>query len=136
MTNEEETQAMSRLLTRGAKMLQEGCDDCGNPLFRYSGEVVCPVCNERRSTDAEDADDDEEVCEETTDTTDTDRAEDASTTEDSDAADTRKRDTKMDEHLRVLAKKLARDAVERSDDIEAVERRLDALERTLGLLSR
>ena len=46
MNEEEETKAMSRLLTRGAKMLQKGCDDCGHPLFRYRGEVVCPVCGE------------------------------------------------------------------------------------------
>ena len=55
MTEREETEAMSRLLTRGAKMLQKGCDDCGNPLFRYRGEVVCPVCNERRN-ESEDED--------------------------------------------------------------------------------
>ncbi len=134
MRDEEETKAMSRLLTRGAKMLQKGCDDCGNPLFRYQGEVVCPVCNERRGADGTDAE--RASQEEVTDGASSDEtaAKDASETPDEGDARTRTKD--VDEHLRVLAERLARDAVEHADDPEAVERRLDALERTLGLLGR
>lgn len=131
MREEEETKAMSRLLTRGAKMLQKGCDDCGNPLFRYQGEVVCPVCNERRGSEGKDAKGapQQEEAEEV-DTNDT-AGEDASEEGD---AQTRTKD--VDEHLRVLAERLARDAAEHSEDPEAVKRRLDALERTLEVLEK
>jgi Uncharacterized Zn-finger containing protein len=130
MRDEEETKAMSRLLTRGAKMLQRGCDDCGNPLFRYQGEVVCPVCNERRGSEGNDAEGAPQNEAEELDTDGT-AGEDAS---DEGGAQTRTKD--VDEHLRVLAKRLARDAAEQSEDPEAVERRLDALERTLEVLGK
>lgn len=131
MTEEEETKAMSRLLTRGAKMLQKGCDDCGNPLFRYRGEVVCPVCNERRRAEAK-SESEESTLEEGTDAT----GETEFTENDKERGRERAADEGVDEHLRVLAKRLARDAAENSDDPEAVGRRLDALERTLEILRR
>ena len=128
---------MSRLLTRGAKMLQKGCDDCGNPLFRYRGEVVCPVCNERRGAEAE-AESEDSTPEEGTDATG--KTDTAESNKDETSDEERERehiaDEDVDDHLRVLAERLASDAVEHSDDPEAVERRLDALERTLGLLRR
>jgi len=148
MNEKEETKAMSRLLTRGAKMLQKGCDDCGNPLFRYRGEVVCPVCNERRrAEDEEESDSGAGAARET----EAEKGEDAGNTRTADAVrdapentekpdETGKReaatDGDVDEHIRDLAEKLASDAVEHADDPEAVERRLDALERALGLLRR
>lgn len=109
-------------------MLDDACEDCGNPLFRYQGEVLCPVCRKR----AEATDEDEEAGGTgeagggTEPERDTERAETGAET-DTDA---------VDQHLRVLAERLARDAAERADDPDAVERRLDALERTLGLLRR
>lgn len=136
---------MSRLLMRGAKMLQQGCDDCGNPLFRYRGEVVCPVCNERRvaeqkkeenaeGTAREGGTDESDAVENTQapDATDRDVSEISETQEDGSQKEAT--DGEVDENLRILAERLASDAVEHSDDPEAVERRLDALERTLGLL--
>lgn len=35
---------ISRMLELGGTMLSEHCDTCGSPLFRYQGEIVCPVC--------------------------------------------------------------------------------------------
>lgn len=136
MNEEEETKAMSRLLTRGAKMLQKGCDDCGKPLFRYQGEVVCPVCNERRGVEEETEDGDRarEGADSTgaKDTAENDEVE----TSYEEGARERVAAEGVDEHLRVLSKRLARDAAEHSDDPEAVERRLEALERTLEILRR
>jgi UPF0148 protein len=37
---------ISKMLELGGTMLSEHCDACGAPLFRYRGEVVCPVCRE------------------------------------------------------------------------------------------
>ena len=138
---------MSRLLTRGAKMLQKGCDDCGNPLFRYRGEVVCPVCNERRRVEQkeeekvegkprEETTDESDAVENTQapDATDRDVSETSETQEEGSQKEAMEGD--VDENLRILAERLASDAVEHSDDPEAVERRLDALERTLDLLRR
>lgn len=146
MNEKRETKAMSRLLTRGAKMLQKGCDDCGNPLFRYRGEVVCPVCSERqRAEDEKDRDSGASTARETgtEDDVSVDRTPDPTgeapkDTETPDEAGKREASTDgdVDEHLRALAEKLASDAVEHADDPGAVERRLDALERTLGLLRR
>jgi len=138
---------MSRLLTRGAKMLQKGCDDCGNPLFRYRGEVVCPVCNERRRVEQKEEEKVEGTPrEETTDESDAVENTQAPDATDRDVSETSEMQDEgsqkeamegdVDENLRILAERLARDAVEHSDDPEAVERRLDALERTLDLLHR
>jgi len=128
---DDETRVMSRALTRGATMLDDACDGCGNPLFRYQGEVFCPVCRERR-TDGDEEEENQrtetaegfEEVEETTETV----ADDGVTGTDAEEVDG------VNESLRVLARRLARDAAESSDDPDAVERRLDALERTLDLL--
>ena len=137
MNEEEETKAMSRLLTRGAKMLQKGCDDCGNPLFRYRGEVVCPVCNERHGAEDEEPDGIGGTEREAVENTRTADATGRETTGKQNEERTPSvSDGDVEEQLNVLAGRLARDAVEHADDPEAVERRLDALERTLGLLSR
>ena len=135
--NDDETRVMSRALTRGATMLDDACGDCGNPLFRYQGEVFCPVCQERRSSNEE-----TEGTEET-ETTDVGTETEGSTEETDDTVSAEEAvseteaapdDEDIEEHLRVLARRLARDAAERADDPDAVERRLDALERTLDLL--
>lgn len=121
MTTDEETRAMSRLLTRGATMLDDACDDCGNPLFRHKGEVLCPVCQKRLRDEEGDGEDTEGVGE-SEEATASGRETHGST------------DDGVNQHLRVLAERLARDAAEHADDPEAVERRLDALERTLDLI--
>ncbi|ELZ95290.1 hypothetical protein C440_09437 [Haloferax mucosum ATCC BAA-1512] len=38
------TQRMSELLLQGATMTNKHCDQCGDPLFRYEGQVFCPTC--------------------------------------------------------------------------------------------
>ena len=41
----DEIDAMSRLLELGGTMLAEHCRRCGAPLFRYQGNVGCPICD-------------------------------------------------------------------------------------------
>ena len=36
---------ISKLLELGGTMLAQHCDTCGSPLFRYQGQVLCPLCN-------------------------------------------------------------------------------------------
>ena len=40
-----EIDAMSRLLELGGTMLAEHCSRCGAPMFRYQGNVGCPICD-------------------------------------------------------------------------------------------
>ena len=40
------TERMSELLLKGATMTDAHCADCGDPIFRYDGEEVCPTCQE------------------------------------------------------------------------------------------
>ena len=44
MEEEEAIKRITRLLEMGGTMLATH-HDCGAPLFRYKGEVVCPVCS-------------------------------------------------------------------------------------------
>ncbi|WP_094227194.1 Sjogren's syndrome/scleroderma autoantigen 1 family protein [Methanolobus psychrotolerans] len=43
-TDDENIQKISRMLEIGGTMLAQHCDNCGAPLFRYQGRVLCPVC--------------------------------------------------------------------------------------------
>lgn len=43
----DDTEIMSQYLQRGATMLGDHCDDCGNPLFRVQGDELCVVCRSR-----------------------------------------------------------------------------------------
>jgi len=43
----DEIDAMSRLLELGGTMLAEHCRRCGAPMFRYQGNVGCPICDFR-----------------------------------------------------------------------------------------
>ncbi|MFC7130387.1 Sjogren's syndrome/scleroderma autoantigen 1 family protein [Haloferax chudinovii] len=43
-TKRRSTQRMSELLLKGATMTDKHCDNCGDPLFRYEGQVFCPTC--------------------------------------------------------------------------------------------
>jgi len=36
---------ISKLLELGGTMLAQHCDTCGSPLFRYQGQILCPLCN-------------------------------------------------------------------------------------------
>jgi hypothetical protein len=43
----QETERMSQLLLQGATMTNRHCDTCGDPLFRYQGQVFCATCQGR-----------------------------------------------------------------------------------------
>jgi UPF0148 protein len=38
---------VTKMLERGGTMLAKHCD-CGAPLFKYQGKVVCPVCDGKK----------------------------------------------------------------------------------------
>jgi UPF0148 protein len=44
---------ISKLLEIGGTMLAQHCE-CGSPLFRYQGNIICPVCNFKKDKTAED----------------------------------------------------------------------------------
>lgn len=46
-TDNEQVRKISKLLELGGTMLAEHCNVCGSPMFRYHGNVICPVCNTR-----------------------------------------------------------------------------------------
>lgn len=47
-TDDENIQKISRMLEIGGTMLAQHCGNCGAPLFRYQGRVLCPVCEDVR----------------------------------------------------------------------------------------
>jgi len=38
---------IARFLELGGTMLAEHCKECGAPIFRYQGKVICPICDVR-----------------------------------------------------------------------------------------
>lgn len=132
MTNDRETRAMSRLLTRGGKMLQEACDDCGSPLFKYDGEVVCAVCNERSSDSSSESETDAEEEGQRREKRGVTGYERVSGDEATHAEDWR--DATM-QHLQELAGRLASEARD-EEDLSRLKDRLDALERTTELIEK
>lgn len=52
-TEDQELDKISRMLERGATMLSQHCQTCSSPLFRYQGEVICPICQDRVESTAE-----------------------------------------------------------------------------------
>ncbi|WP_342303987.1 Sjogren's syndrome/scleroderma autoantigen 1 family protein [Methanolobus sp. ZRKC5] len=47
-TNDDNVIKISKMLEIGGTMLAQQCDNCGAPLFRYQGRVLCPVCEDIR----------------------------------------------------------------------------------------
>lgn len=43
--DEESINKISKMLEIGGTMLAQHCEVCGAPLFRYKGNVMCPVCD-------------------------------------------------------------------------------------------
>jgi UPF0148 protein len=43
--DEESISKITRMLEIGGTMLAQHCSECGAPLFRYKGNVICPVCD-------------------------------------------------------------------------------------------
>lgn len=46
-SDDEQVRKISKLLELGGTMLAQHCETCGSPMFRYHGNVICPVCNTR-----------------------------------------------------------------------------------------
>lgn len=42
--SDDKIKQISRLLEMGGTMLAQHCTTCGAPMFRYHGEVLCPLC--------------------------------------------------------------------------------------------
>ncbi|WP_445475211.1 Sjogren's syndrome/scleroderma autoantigen 1 family protein [Methanococcoides methylutens] len=42
--SDDKIKQISRLLELGGTMLAQHCTICGAPMFRYHGEVLCPLC--------------------------------------------------------------------------------------------
>jgi UPF0148 protein len=47
-TDDDNIKKISRMLEIGGTMLAQHCANCGAPLFRYQGRVLCPVCDDVR----------------------------------------------------------------------------------------
>ncbi|MEA1984326.1 MAG: Sjogren's syndrome/scleroderma autoantigen 1 family protein [Euryarchaeota archaeon] len=43
-SDDKKIKQISRLLELGGTMLAQHCNTCGSPMFRYQGQVLCPVC--------------------------------------------------------------------------------------------
>ena len=43
---DDDVKKISRFLENGGTMLANHCDACGAPLFRFKGEIICPLCSE------------------------------------------------------------------------------------------
>ena len=56
LKDEESISKISRMLEIGGTMLAQHCAECGAPLFRYKGNVICPLCDtgQRPSAQAQD----------------------------------------------------------------------------------
>lgn len=46
-TEEEDIKKIGRFLEMGATMLASHCQ-CGAPMFRYQGQIICPVCESKK----------------------------------------------------------------------------------------
>lgn len=42
--SDDKIKQISRLLELGGTMLAQHCTTCGAPMFRYHGDVLCPLC--------------------------------------------------------------------------------------------
>ncbi len=49
---DKDLERVTKMLERGGTMLAKHCE-CGAPLFKYQGKVVCPVCDARKQEHAE-----------------------------------------------------------------------------------
>ncbi|MDL2261796.1 hypothetical protein LJC08_06180 [Methanimicrococcus sp. OttesenSCG-928-J09] len=45
MSSDDNVKKIARFLENGGTMLADHCDNCGAPLFRFKGEIVCPLCS-------------------------------------------------------------------------------------------
>ena len=45
---EKDLAKVTKMLEHGGTMLAKHCDQCGAPLFKYQGKVVCAVCDSKK----------------------------------------------------------------------------------------
>ncbi|MCL2141789.1 MAG: hypothetical protein FWH46_03560 [Methanimicrococcus sp.] len=45
MDSDENVKKIARFLENGGTMLAQHCENCNAPLFRFKGDVICPVCS-------------------------------------------------------------------------------------------
>ncbi|WNY25471.1 Sjogren's syndrome/scleroderma autoantigen 1 family protein [Methanolapillus millepedarum] len=45
MSSDDDIKKIARFLETGGTMLANHCDICGAPLFRFKGEIICPLCS-------------------------------------------------------------------------------------------
>jgi UPF0148 protein len=62
---EKDLQKVTKMLEHGGTMLAKHCDQCGAPLFKYQGKIVCAVCDSKREEAARDSKRQEEQREQT-----------------------------------------------------------------------
>ncbi|HTY91060.1 MAG TPA: Sjogren's syndrome/scleroderma autoantigen 1 family protein [Methanocella sp.] len=48
---DKDLEKVTKMLERGGTMLAKHCE-CGAPLFKYQGKVVCPVCDAKKQEQA------------------------------------------------------------------------------------
>jgi len=46
MDSDDNVKKIARFLENGGTMLANHCDTCGAPLFRFKGEIICPLCSD------------------------------------------------------------------------------------------
>ena len=46
MDSDDNVKKIARFLENGGTMLANHCDSCGAPLFRFKGEIICPLCSD------------------------------------------------------------------------------------------
>ena len=51
---DKDLEKVTKMLERGGTMLAKHCE-CGAPLFKYQGKVVCPVCDAKKQEQAQQA---------------------------------------------------------------------------------
>ncbi len=49
---DKDLEKVTKMLERGGTMLAKHCE-CGAPLFKYQGKVVCPVCDSKKEEHAQ-----------------------------------------------------------------------------------
>jgi UPF0148 protein len=45
MNSDENVKKIARFLENGGTMLASHCENCSAPLFRFKGDIICPVCS-------------------------------------------------------------------------------------------
>ena len=49
MSSDDNVKKIAKYLENGGTMLANHCGECGAPLFRFKGEIICPLCSENET---------------------------------------------------------------------------------------